>query len=181
MKIAMTAPEIALLDRMMTPLTRYLEFGAGGSTIFALERCATVTSVDSHPDWLKAVRDAAGAGSSRLTTIQADIGEVKEWGYPVDESEPGIFSRYFHAADYSLNDADLILVDGRFRVACFAHVVAMGFKGPIMFHDYRDRPWFHDVEQIAKPVISADTLSVFLPTHREAAADLLKKYSADPR
>ena len=43
---------------------------------------------------------------------------------------------------------DLVLIDGRFRVACFLHsLLAAAPATPILFDDYTNRPHYHLVEE----------------------------------
>jgi len=43
---------------------------------------------------------------------------------------------------------DLVLIDGRFRVACFLHSLLAAEPGtPILFDDYSNRPHYHLVEE----------------------------------
>jgi len=48
---------------------------------------------------------------------------------------------------------DLVLIDGRFRAACFI-TTCLFTKQPvtIIFDDYVERPSYHVVEELAKPV-----------------------------
>lgn len=43
---------------------------------------------------------------------------------------------------------DLVLIDGRFRLACFLHSQLAAETGtPILFDDYTNRPQYHLVEE----------------------------------
>ena len=43
---------------------------------------------------------------------------------------------------------DLVLIDGRFRVACFLHSLLAADAGtPLLFDDYTNRPHYHLVEE----------------------------------
>ena len=47
------------------------------------------------------------------------------------------------------SQADVILIDGRFRVACFLYSLIHSKKDSIIiFDDYFDRPWYHIVEEV---------------------------------
>lgn len=59
-----------------------------------------------------------------------DIGEVRNWGYPKNTTVNESWLSYSRAIlTYGL-EADLVLVDGRFRVACALHAVLLSFSYP---------------------------------------------------
>ena len=63
---------------------------------------------------------------------------------------------------------DLVLVDGRFRVACFLYsLLHMKAGGVILWDDYTNRPEYHSVERFLKPVAYHDEMAVFQITGQE--------------
>ena len=179
MKIAMSDAEITLLEAVLKPTRRYLEYGCGGSTIFALNHVDHVASVDSHPEWIENVRKEAGA-DDRLDIRFADIGPVKDWGYPMDDAPREKLDNYLLASKDLIANRDFVFVDGRFRVACFAYAYVNGHTGPIGLHDYRSRNWFHVVETFADPIAEAEDFTVFLPRDRKVAQQVLERYRYEP-
>ncbi|MCL4065668.1 hypothetical protein M3484_03680 [Pseudomonas sp. GX19020] len=133
-----------------------LEYGSGGSTLVAAEAGAEVWSVESDASWARMMGDwfAAHPAQAGVHIHHADIGPIKEWGHPADESA---FRRW---PDYALkiwdlpgfSHPDLVLVDGRFRLACFL-TVAYRITRPVtlFFDDYAPREAYHKAEQIARP------------------------------
>lgn len=179
---AMSAAERGLFESFARCSESYVEFGTGGSTCLASRLVGrSILSVDSAKDWLDRV-DAACAGSPvRPRLIHADIGVTGEWGYPAEHARAHDWPRY-HEALWALpgaSDADLYFVDGRFRVACFAQIVARARPDALIaFHDYASRPHYHCVETIARPVATAEDLSVFapLPAARETAQSMALRH-----
>ncbi|MCX6895555.1 MAG: hypothetical protein NTZ16_08695 [Verrucomicrobia bacterium] len=121
----MSAPEIALFAATVQAGGHYLEYGAGGSTklVAALPQIATITSVESDPAYLRdhlagdaAIQAATQAG--RLRFLVADIGPIGEWGYPADASKDYLWPDYALCPYRHGYRPDVILIDGRFRVAC---------------------------------------------------------------
>jgi len=180
MKLAMTSGEQTLLEGFLRLAHRYVEFGSGGSTVLAAGFCDQVTTVDSSLDWLDKVAAATADKRAQVNRRFVDIGPTRDWGFPNIE-DPVKFESYSRAADLALLHADFVLVDGRFRVACFARVCELGFSGPIAFHDYPQRPWYFAVETIADPIAKCDSLYIFKPRHRRHAAKLWSYYRHDPR
>lgn len=180
MKIAMSEAEIALLQAFLNSASTYLEYGCGGSTIFALDHVDHVTSIDSHLGWIDQVREHASQ-SERLDMRFADIGPVKDWGYPEEDTPKQKLDNYLDVSRDAVLGKDFVFVDGRFRVACFSYAVVNGHSGPIGFHDYRSRNWFHEVETFARPIAEAEDLTIFLPFDIEQAKHVLNKYRYDPQ
>jgi hypothetical protein len=121
---ATRAVETFLAER---PGARVFEWGAGASTIWLARRCASVTSVEHDPDWLaRFKRQADGRDNialmGRSITTDAYVAAIDEVG--------GLF--------------DLIVVDGRQRVACLERARdRLAPQGLILFDDsgrarYRD-------------------------------------------
>ncbi len=76
-------------------------------------------------------------------------------------------------------DVDLVLIDGRFRVACalkcFLHV---GSDCVVAFDDYLDRPHYHVVGQFYETIDTRHKRMVILKKRAVAPpdADLIRRY-----
>jgi predicted O-methyltransferase YrrM len=168
MNIWMTPAEEQAFRGFLAPATGYLEFGCGGSTVAAASMVkGRVVAVDSAPEWLDSVR--AGLADANVTAAvtlrHADIGPVSAGGYPSDRSRVADWPRYHSDvwADEPAGAFDLFLVDGRFRVACFAQCVLRGRPDAlILFHDYAPRPQYHVVADLAREVFREGDLSGFM-------------------
>lgn len=143
-----------------------LEYGSGGSSFVAVEKGASLVTVESDPAWAAQIDTALRAHfpDGRFTVHHADIGETTRWGRP--KNNRGF--RRFHTYSTAVWDMDnfegpdTVLIDGRFRPACFA-TVAIRTRRPVtvLFDDYADRPRYHWVEAFAKPVELVDRMAVF--------------------
>lgn len=131
---------------------RALEFGMGGSTRFFLESgIGHLTSVESDPGWFSMMCSDPFCGffmqKKRLVLLLADIGPVqdKNWGRPSLPVKVE-WLRYHqevwtHIAPETL---DLILIDGRFRVACCCQALLRCPQNPpLLIHDFTQRPEYH--------------------------------------
>ena len=135
-----------------------LEYGSGGSTAFAGSLPGKVLfSVESDRDWLDGLTEwfSAHPPVSDLRLHHADIGPTGAWGSPRGQSG---WARY-HTYPLSVWDRedflhpDLILIDGRFRAACFlAALFRITRPVVVLWDDYADRPAYHEVERYARPV-----------------------------
>lgn len=158
----MSAAEIQLFEAQLAGKASLLEFGCGGSTVVAAQHVPRIVSVDSDPAWLaKIAADPALAGCD-FTPFHADIGPVSEWGYPVDEARLRDWPRY-HAQiwRHMAGSPDVILIDGRFRVACALQSLVHCKPGCLLiFHDFWNRPHYHGVLNHVDTIDRADTLAV---------------------
>ena len=190
MKIRMAPEEISLLDAFISCSARYLEFGSGGTTCLAASKIRDwVISVDSSQDWLDRVASSCAEHETykQPTLIDVDIGRTKAWGYPDDQTTKPRWATYHEAVwqrDERAATADLFLIDGRFRVACFLQVVSRAAPGALIaIHDFQ-RPEYQVVREFAREIASARYLSVFqVEPGRDADAvgAALKHYATKPQ
>jgi hypothetical protein len=185
-------PAGARFRALLTDAACYLEYGTGGSTMLASRAGVPLTyCVESDASWLAAVdhrlRDLKGSG--RHVLLHADIGPTGERGFP--KTTPVGTA----AGDYALDVwrrieedgavPDVVLVDGRYRVAsCLASMLHARTGTPILFDDYLDRPHYNAVEEVVAPLRNHDRLMEFVVPEqldRENAWRLLARYAGDPR
>lgn len=169
-KALMKPVESELFVRHIKKSGYYLEFGMGGSTIVALSNTkAKVYSVESDFEWIRKLKKYWFIRFhllKRLSIYYANIGNTKEWGYPVDTqhklSFPDYSSGIFKKIDVS--KVDCVLIDGRFRVASVLQTILHCHKNSglkILFHDFYNRPRYHEVLKYLSEIEKADTLAVF--------------------
>jgi hypothetical protein len=162
--------------------TCLLEYGCGGSTVYACEvaRVPTVISVDSDAAWVDEVKTSLKDAETNLLISHCNIGTIASWGYPKSNDGFENFWRYMVqpwdvAKDHG-HRPDVILVDGRFRVACFLFSLLAGAPGAtILFDDYFDRPEYFVVEEFCELVERHGRLGVFRITHGYSAVELTKR------
>jgi hypothetical protein len=127
--------------------SRYVEFGSGGTTVLADRKGVPTISVESDRFYARAVATRLSSGC--VKQIVVDIGFTGEWGTPICSTpEKG---RKYATAPFGGEFPDLILVDGRYRVACALEsarrAYQAGAKAILIFDDYAARPHYHRVEQ----------------------------------
>jgi hypothetical protein len=175
----------------------YLEYGSGGSTILASRLVNTLVSVDSDGSFLADVRRklAEEEGRKAMTKlIHVNIGLTYDWGMPVFtkptrrrvrrwEDYPIAPWRYYRSI---AQQPDLILVDGRFRVACVLEsLLSLSplSDTQILLDDYAERPWYQVVERFAD-LEMVGRMAVLRPRRlleRIQVRRLVKQFCADPR
>jgi hypothetical protein len=165
----MTPDETMLFTAFLKHSDRYLEFGSGGSTCAASVTVrSAVTSVDSSREWLDKVGGACAAldGALAPELIHVDIGPLGEWGRPADPATRDRWPRY-HTDIWShpgAAEADLYMVDGRFRVACFMQILLRCRRDSvILMHDFLARDAYGIVRDVARQVAGVGDLAVFVP------------------
>ncbi len=167
-----------------------LEYGAGGSTVLAAGLAGrTVFSVESDAAWIERIATWF-EGNPPLADVKlhlGDIGATKEWGYPVSNGAfrkwPGYALSVWDRPDFV--QPDTILVDGRFRIACFlTALVRSTVPVTLLWDDYFDRPTYRRVEELVLPAAVHGRLARFelvpmpLPS---GALRLLAESFMDPR
>ncbi|MBD3764696.1 MAG: hypothetical protein IE927_08180 [Rhodobacterales bacterium] len=144
-----------------------LEYGSGGSTVLAAGMAGkTVFSVESDAGFLTRLQDwfAANPPAARLHLHHADIGPTADWGRPADESAfrkwPGYPISVWDRADFV--HPDVVLIDGRFRVACLL-TTAFRILRPVvaLFDDYAPRRAYHAVETLLRPAAMVGRMARF--------------------
>lgn len=144
-----------------------LEYGSGGSTQIAARMPGKyVMSVESDLAWARALRQSLRAPDVQARSVvhHADIGETGPWGRPLDDRNWQSYPAYSSAPwdQVWFRHPDLVLIDGRFRTACFATVLMRATRPVrILFDDYTLRPHYHKVEQVLKPLRLVGRLAEF--------------------
>lgn len=181
--------ELPLFRREIARAESYLEFGMGGSTLFAANQgVKRIVSVDSDSEWVSKIADSITVfrTTSEIDLIHCDIGPTGPWGTPVNQERMANWPLYFREPWKRLAAAhiipDLIYVDGRFRVACTLysilrlHVASSSSghgKTRIMIHDFTNRPYYYKVTDYAQIVEQFNTLTVFELREPFAVTDLV--------
>lgn len=188
MQPRMSEAEVRLFESFLRCANKYMEFGSGGSTCLAANLVRTsVLAIDLSSPWLDSVAKYCSDNNARLTPnlIHVDIGPTGDWGYPTDLSTRSTWPSY-HSKIWTTTaaeDADLYLIDGRFRVACFMQAILRADQDAvIIFHDFRSREHYHVVHEVAREIATSEDLSVFVPikgNFRERAQELLTAYEFD--
>lgn len=159
--VFMGPKEKQLLDDILSQGTNYFEFGLGGSTVFASEHVNLqhITAVDSSKAWIAKVESASPIATDiqrgRISIQHVDLGNVNTYGYPlapVAAQEREYSKTILGAAPVP----DVVLVDGRYRVACALRTaieaVEKDWPGLVlMIHDYERAEYRQYVNALLGP------------------------------
>lgn len=157
------------LERALKVSSCYMEYGSGGSTHLASYLgVPAVISIESDAEWLRALENnLKPTPKSRHILLHADIGPTVAWGHPADSSGWRNWHEYplagWKACRTHFLSPDLILIDGRFRKACFYASLIFGKPGTVvLFDDYGDRVGYHGVEIFCRPTAMHDRMAEFI-------------------
>ena len=188
----MTPEERGLLQEWSAPCSHIVEFGCGGSTFLFLEATsAVIDSVDNNKDWVGKIsaepQAAEALSNGRLKICFVDTGPVGKWGFPTDDATRPLWRRYPCAVWDGLRPpaADLVLVDGRFRIACTARALLQPQPPAIIaFHDFWTRlDRYADVLQFLDVGERAGSLAILTPrpgNDRGELERMLRRHLEDP-
>lgn len=179
----MSKDEIALFEKHVRQAEAYFEFGSGGSTKLAARNNVAVYGVESDKFWVDTLHKETG----ELCKVEyVDIGPTKEWGYPVDDSHQDKFTDYSEAILKYDQPFDLILVDGRFRVACTLNAIKHTLEKQsntadtrIFIHDFWNRADYHAVLEFLETEDIVESAGVFRlkrNINKSALENMLKQY-----
>ena len=149
--------EAAAVSDAYASANTILEYGSGGSTIIAAEMVGkTIFSVESDVNWVSGFHAWFAANKPKATVHLhvVDIGATADWGAPVNQRG---WRRYHHypISVWDRDDfahPDVVLIDGRFRMACFLTTLYRITRPvTVLFDDYRNRAAYHRVESLVQP------------------------------
>lgn len=172
------------LARLTAELKRcrsYLEFGSGGSTLLADSLGIPTISVESDRFYARTVRSALKGTS--VAVVAVDIGITAEWGWPLFKRRtPSRIRRWrqYVEAGFARVSPDLIMIDGRFRVACGLAAGKHTEGATVIFDDYYDRPAYRAIERYLGPPERVGRAAVFVTRKSEIPESAISDAIADP-
>ena len=146
--------EAAALQAAYRSAEVVLEYGSGGSTLVAADLAGRlVFAVESAAPWLTRMEAwfQANPPKARVVLHHGNIGKTRDWGFPLDNRAVVRWSGYpvsvWDRPDFE--HPDVVLIDGRFRLAC-ALTVLFRITRPltVLIDDYIDRPSYKKIETL---------------------------------
>ena len=146
----------------------YLEYGSGGSTIYAANtaKVPSIISIETDKNWITKIKTSISSNSN-LYLVHCDLGEVGMWGFPKNREKIESFWEYsfrpWDIAENNLLSPDTILIDGRFRISSFLVTLLNARPGTlVLFDDYFNRSNYWVVEEFCKPHEQHGRMGVFI-------------------
>lgn len=173
----MTEAEKQLFYEVIADSNVILEFGSGGSTVYALEQGKKVFSIESSKWFVRLMKKSPvikkAIQDNNLLYHQVQMGTTKECSVPLN-SEHG--ELYWKNSLESISSApapivtdywdkiDTIFIDGRYRVACALNALINFPKvKKFIIHDYTNRPQYHILEKFFIREKEIENLVIFSP------------------
>ena len=145
----------------------YFEYGCGKSTIWCSRNIqGKIFSVDTSKKWVQNVKSKSS--SENFPHLRwVDCGSISDWGTPTGYSLRQNFKEYILGPFQMTRESpDLILIDGRFRVACFLNSLLKSSPGThIIFDDYIERPKYHIAEELCEKPSFCGRQAIFTVPH----------------
>lgn len=159
----MVEPQAKYLRSVYERADTILEYGSGGSTSVAASMPGkTIYAVENDAGFLKVMMEHLQDAPSQPHFHFVDMGEPGKWGRVTDLKENG--------SDYAttvwdlpkFTSPDVVLIDGRFRAACFVTTLARISKpATILFDDYVGRPNYHWISELLPVSEKVGRMAVF--------------------
>jgi hypothetical protein len=146
-------PVIDFLKKHLKHDSRVFEFGGGGSTLFFLDKCKEVATVEHNESWFDDLKKSIGTNEKWTPLFvlpephfNFDITQSANPDAYVSTEEAFknmSFQKYASAIDSYPNDYfDVVLVDGRVRPSCMKHSISKIKKGGFLILDNSDRSYY---------------------------------------
>ena len=183
--------DIHMFYEILNNSTHYFEYGSGGSTFQASIRnnIKTIHSVESDPEWYNNVCKIIQKNKP-ITLMYRHLNTTSNtWGYPGEGCLIEHAKEYSNAicslSEIEANRLDMILIDGRFRVACCLNCFDMiSTECKIVFDDFINRPQYHIVLEFYDIIRKTeDDIMVVLQKKKginSPSKELLEKYELLP-
>ena len=176
----MSPGERDLFRKYLNNAVHYWEFGCGGSTAWAstTNTIKSIVTIESDKNYVAKLK----ADFKNADIRWIDIGPTGAWGAPSDTSKVVDWNLYPNSWLTKSNEPDMVLIDGRFRVACALTVLTKSdtTNNPyVLIHDFNNRPEYHCVLLFYKVIETVDTLVVLQKKDsydNDFAKVLLEKY-----
>ena len=167
----------------------YFEFGSGGSTFQAIQRnnIKKIYSVESDILWYQNMKNLINKDEDTKLFL-CDLKSVPNtFGHPGPNSNKNDWVKYSNfIVDLGINKStmiDLILIDGRFRVACCLKCFdVINENCFIAFDDFLNRNYYHVVLDFYDIFDKREERMVILKKKNVSgpSIELIKKYELNP-
>lgn len=180
------ANDIKMFYRYLDKATVYFEYGSGGSTyqVSLRPNIQKIYTVESDKTWMNKLNSII-KNNTKITYIYNEMGtKPHTWGYPSRRCLKSNLINYSeHIRNLGIEERskiDLVMIDGRFRVACCLKCFdIINDDCYIIFDDFLNRKKYHIVLNYYDIVEKTeDKRMVILRKKKNVSIpdDLIKKY-----
>ena len=160
----------------------YFEYGSGSSTLVASELNKKFISIELDKKYYLELKKKIKNDQVKFF----NIGPVGEFSYPIFKLKKKIIN-YINSIDSYLSNEDypdLILIDGRFRIACclniLKHIQKKSLKVLILLDDYEKRESYKILNKFFK-IKSIGRMAILKPLKKRVSDKTFNEYLYDPR
>ncbi len=184
--------DLKLFYKYIDNATNYFEYGSGGSTIKVSEKnnIKYIFSVESDIEWYNKIKILL-KDRKNFNYILNEMNTLsKKFGYPgpnATEIEKINYSEQINLLDKDMkNKIDIILIDGRFRVACCLKCFNnISDNCLIIFDDFLTRNYYHVVLEYFNIIDKTEDNRMVILKKKENIThiplEIIKKYELDER
>jgi len=188
-------PELGVNDmkmfyRYLDKATIYFEYGSGGSTYQANLRpnIQKIYTVESDKTWMNKLNSVI-KNNTKITYIYNEMGtKPHTWGYPCGRCLKTSLANYSeHIRNLTIEERsriNLVMVDGRFRVACCLKCFnVINDDCYVIFDDFLHRKKYHvilDYYDIVEKTEDKRMVVLRKKNNVSIPAELIKKYEMIP-
>jgi hypothetical protein len=177
-------PIIKPLDKLLfykylDKSNHYMEFGSGGSTYQASIRLniKSISTVESDLEWIQLLQSKITHSCIQYNYIDIEASPMK-LGYPGKNCSIEAMKKY---SDVKVpSETDLVLIDGRFRVACCLKLIGqINDDCIVIFDDFLNRPKYHIILDYFSILEQTDDNSLVVLQRKKGtipSLELIKKY-----
>ena len=168
--------DLLVFTSFLTKNTIFFEFASGCSSIIAKYYCKKSYAVEANKKWYDIGVKNGLKDNLLFRDLKCD-GSGGLLSYPGKKSTMEDWKNFFQAYKKEY-DADVILIDGRFRVACAFDVFSKIKKDTVvMLHEYK-RPQYSVINQYYDLIYEGGSLGVFIKKNNinEIPLDVQEKY-----
>lgn len=177
----MTGQEYLRYCQLLKDSKSVFEWGglSEGNTLAAIEAgVETVVAVDSDPSTISKLRTRDIF--NKVVLIHADLGPVGNHGVPKNDSSKDKWSGYSKTIERQEIVPDVVLVGGRFRVACMLRAALKAPQSTIVCLDYSKRKAYHIVssflDKVEPPTGRMQLFNVKENADRDAMMKIVREY-----
>ena len=174
MRNTLSEEEMDVLEDYLEISKNYFEYGSSETTLIASKKYKHLTeifSVTSEPDIYNNLINTITTSNVKLLYIDINGGKL---GIPQDGSKKSDWPNYPDAINLTDTMCDLVLLNGRFRVAAAARVYEkLSTDGILLVHDF-NRASYAPISILYKKIKMTKTLAVF--QKKSIGDDLYNKY-----
>jgi len=163
----LTISAVSFLEKHIKSGMKVFEYGAGASTFFFAKKGAQIVSIEHSRRWYEHIKKKIeDASYNNVTlTLEEPVKEYSENGFYSDKDEEYLAHNYQNYAEAILKfedeTFDLIVIDGRVRIACLKMSLPKLKNGGYLVFDNGDRKEYQaELVGLRKDLIKSD----YIPT-----------------